>query len=273
MDTMFWLRPPVSSGRFYPREPDRLKSLLDEFCPETKEKTPAIAIMVPHAGYLYSGQIAGDVYKKIKVPEYAIILCPNHTGKGPKISVWSEGAWDTPLGRVAIGEDLAKKLLAGLSLNDGDMSGHTHEHGVEVHVPFLQHVRKDIKIVPIVVGHLRPDQCLKVGENLAKVIEAFGKEKVLLVASSDMSHYIPADVAFIQDGKALVHVKALDPEGLYKTVAENEISMCGVVPTTIVLEAAKRLGAKEAELVSYGNSAGDVGDLADVVGYANAIIR
>lgn len=270
---MFWLRPPIVAGRFYPRERSKLIAFLEETLEFEYEPQSAIGVMVPHAGYIYSGQIAADVYKKIHIPENVIILCPNHTGKGPRISVWSEGAWETPLGRIPIAEEIGKKILQRLSLKDGDMSAHAQEHAVEVHLPFLQYEQRNLKIVPIVLGHLSLEKCQEVGEALASIVEEVGRENCLLVASTDMSHYLPAEVARLLDAQALEQVKKLDPRGLYRTVLEQEISMCGFIPTTAVMEACIRLGAKESHLLSYADSGDVTGDKKAVVGYANAIFH
>lgn len=268
---MFWLRPPVVAGRFYPKEEAKLLGFLEEVCTPAAKKQKALAIMAPHAGYIYSGQVAGDVYRQTEIPENVFILCPNHTGKGPRVSVWSEGAWETPLGRIPVAEDLAKKLMDTLSLKDGDMLAHIYEHAIEVHLPFLQIAQKNLRIIPIVLGHLRLENCIEVGKALATVIEQAGREKCLIVASSDMSHYIPADVAKILDQKALDQVKKLSPVGLFNTVAENGISMCGVIPMTATLEAVTLMGGKKSELISYAHSGDVTGDMKSVVGYANAL--
>lgn len=269
---MFWLRPPVVAGRFYPREKEKLLAFLEDVCPKHKE-VAVPAIMAPHAGFIYSGKTAGDIYQRIQVPEYVFILCPNHTGKGPRISIWSEGAWETPLGRIPVAEDIALKLMRALAVKDGDMLAHIYEHAIEVQLPFLQYKRKDFKIIPVVLGHMSQENCLAIGVKLGKLIQEIGQEKCLVVASSDMSHYVPAEVAKILDTRALEQVKKLDAGALYQTVVKNDISMCGFIPTTVTLETAKGLGATHAELISYTHSGEVTGDSQSVVAYANALIQ
>ncbi len=224
--------------------------------------------MVPHAGYIYSGAIAAQAYARILAPSTAIVLGPNHTGDGPKISVWASGAWTSPLGNIRVDETIAGRLLSALNVR-ADREAHRREHAIEVQVPFLQTLSTDIKIVPVVLGHLSLPECLRVGHVLSQISQAF--PETLLVASTDMSHYVSAEEAKQKDSLALKCVDKLDGTALYETVRQESISMCGFIPTTSVLEAVRSMGTTWAEQVQYGNSGEHSGDFDHVVGYASTL--
>jgi AmmeMemoRadiSam system protein B len=270
------LRHPAVAGRFYPDDAPTLSRSVRGFLSVDRdaERTRASAVLVPHAGYMYSGAIAGATYAAVQVPSRVIVLCPNHTGFGSPRAVWHRGAWRMPFGNVPVDEPLCDALIRHARLTP-DTLAHAREHAVEVHLPFLREAKADVSIAPVVLGGLSYDQCREVGEGIADAIrEAAPGETghVLIVASSDMSHYVTADVARSMDRLALDRVQALDPEGLYFVVRERRISMCGFVPTTVALVAAIGLGAKHARIVEYGNSGETSGDFDHVVGYAGAIV-
>lgn len=267
------IREPAVAGRFYPASPADLNRTLDDLfaqsSPSTSEHSTLLAV-VPHAGYIYSGRIAAATFARTDVPKYVLVLCPNHTGLGHRRALWSRGAWRTPLGKVEIAEELTERLKQHARLDDDELA-HVHEHAIEVELPFLQRIEPEVCIAPICLQQLSVDECLELGQALADGIRAFGK-RVLIVCSTDMSHYIRAERAAELDRLALDRVEALDPSGLYQTVIERRISMCGFVPTTVGLAAARALGAKRAELVQYGNSGETSGDFERVVGYAGALV-
>ncbi len=230
--------------------------------------------MAPHAGYVYSGAIAGATYAKIAVPELAVVICPNHTGLGLRRSLWPDGEWHLPGFSLPVDRDLSDAVRANTAL-DEDRMAHLREHAIEVQLPFLHAMRHDVRIVPICLGNLRWEECREIGEGLAEAIrhvEAEGKQRVLVVASSDMSHYISADEARHLDMHAIERVLELDPEGLYEVVNREDISMCGYIPVSVGLVAARALGAKRSELVRYGNSGEISGDYDQVVGYAGIVV-
>lgn len=269
-----WIRPSAVAGTFYSKDPAALRAQLAEFCAEPDEpRRQAVGILAPHAGYRYSGRIAGEIYRRISIPKLAIVLCPNHTGRGRRVSVWGEGTWVTPLGEVPVDEPVASRLLSFLEETLGDREAHLYEHAVEVQLPFLQHLNPDIRIVPVVLGPLSVEQCTRVGEALAKLVAERATGETLLVASTDMSHYIPEADAAVLDRLALAKVEAIDAQGLYRTCREKDISMCGFIPTTCVLEAVSKLGVKRGEVVAYGNSGDVTGDKTSVVGYAAASLE
>jgi len=266
------IREPAVAGRFYPGDPGRLEHDLARYLgsaatPGARE-ADALAVIAPHAGYMYSGAIAGETYARVRVPERAVVLCPNHTGLGSRRSVWSGGAWRIPGGEIVVDADLARRVRQEAGL-DEDKLAHLREHAIEVHLPFLRAKNPALSMVPICLAQLSLADCRKVGQGLARAIKGHA---VLLVASTDMSHYLSADAAERLDRLAIERIEALDPEGLYRVVSDLEISMCGYIPTTVTLFACRELGARRAALVRYGNSGEASGDFGRVVGYAGVVI-
>ncbi|GAB4230182.1 MAG: AmmeMemoRadiSam system protein B [Deltaproteobacteria bacterium] len=258
---------PAVAGQFYPGTASGLSRAIRALTREADAPEPAIGVVVPHAGYVYSGAVAGEVFSSIVVPRRAVLFCPNHTGIGEEVSVMSRGVWRMPCGEIRIDEELAARLTSASPLLKEDSSAHAREHAIEVQLPFLHRFRPDVKIVPVALGRLSLEECRQLGESAAEAV-AGDAERPLLVASSDMSHYVPDAVARAKDRMAIDRMLALDPEGLYRTVRSERISMCGVLPATVVLFAARRLGATSARLVRYATS-GDVSrDFDQVVGYA-----
>lgn len=272
-DKSSWVREPVVAGRFYPGSPTSLTASLKEFLtPAPSRLIAPLAIFAPHAGYIYSGKIAGDVYKSIEVPDSVILLCPNHTGQGAKMALWGKGRWKTPLGDVPVDETLSAEILkAAPGRVILEKTAHLDEHAIEVHLPFLLTRNPNVSIVPLTLGRLRIDDIEALGKAIATAITA-SQKTVLIVASTDMSHYLPAKVAAEADRPALEKIGAMDPQGLYETVVKNGISMCGFIPTATALMAAKLLGARHAELVTYGHSGERSGDFTSVVAYASGFI-
>ena len=266
------VRPPVVAGQFYPADSQDLIKMLKSLCepiPE-EEKIKAKAIIVPHAGYIYSGKVAGMVYSRIKIPTNIILFGPNHTGYGPEISTYPDGYWLTPLGKIPVNETLAAKLTS-TNFYTPDYTAHIYEHSLEVQLPFLQFLsKKSFKIVPTVFKFLSLETCLLAGDFLANVLK--DEEDYLIVISTDFSHYVPHEVAKQKDALAIEQILNLEPEKLYKVVIENDISMCGVIPVTVVLRALKLLEVKETKLVAYQTSGEINQDFSSVVGYAGIII-
>lgn len=234
----------------------------------TEKSLTALGVLVPHAGYVYSGAVAGATYARVQIPPRVLILGPNHTGLGAHVALWPGGAWKTPLGEVPIDAPLTERL--GRSpLIEEDRLAHLREHSLEVQVPFLQARRPDVAIAALCLGRLDVEQALELGNAVA---EAILESPALIVASSDMSHYVPAELAREKDERALSRLLALDARGLHTTVTRERISMCGFIPATVMLAAAHALGAKRAELVRYAHSGEVTGDDSSVVAYASAIV-
>jgi len=261
-------RNPAVAGMFYPGSKISLEKELDRLIPEKEGgKVSAIAIVSPHAGYIYSGPIAGETIASVEIPRKIILLGPNHTGLGTRASVMSYGEWSLPNGNAPVDSCLAEKLLSGAVLFEHDLLAHLKEHSLEVQLPFLLHERSDISIVPVAFMGLTVEECRIAGLAVAQTIRSAGEE-VLIVASSDMTHYESRSSAKEKDRKAIERILALDPEGLMRVVRENDISMCGVIPVTVMLFAALELGAKNASLVRYGTSGDVSGNYDEVVAYA-----
>jgi hypothetical protein len=256
---------------FYDARPDRLERDVRSHLSSEGVPAAAFGAIVPHAGYVYSGPVAGAVYARMKIPGTAIILCPNHTGRGSPASLEPSDAWRTPLGDVPIDGRLAERLLALVPSLERDSDAHRREHSLEVQLPFLQVLRPDVRFVPICLGEARLALCREVGEALA-TIRREQEEPPLLLASSDMNHYESRATGRRKDDMALARVEAVDPDGLFRVVLTESISMCGFLPTTALLFAARAAGATHARVVARRDSGDETGDTSSVVGYAGVII-
>jgi AmmeMemoRadiSam system protein B len=257
------------AGRFYDGERRALAREVAAWLAPPAGRIRALGVVVPHAGYIYSGAIAGAVYARVEVPQRVIVLGPNHTGLGRPAALWpADGGWRTPLGTVPVSPALTDALAAA-PLVERDRAAHLREHSIEVQVPFLQSSRTDLELAALCLGPLSVAQCEAIGRTVAAAARTHG---ALVVASSDMSHYIPAEEARAKDQLAIDQILALDPEGLHRTVRREDISMCGVIPATVMLFAARELGATRAELVRYGSSGDVTGDHREVVGYAGLMV-
>lgn len=264
-------RDPVVAGVFYPASSKALKAQIDSMVDKASPKEKAKAIVSPHAGYIYSGPVAGAVFSKVNITETVLILGPNHTGAGVRFSLYRQGTWRTPLGEVSIDTALADKIMKRSSFIKADAAAHAHEHSLEVQLPFMQYFKDTFKIVPIVVGQADLDTYKEIGEAIASAIKE-EKRDILIVASSDMTHYEPHETARGKDKVAIDAILSLDEKLLLDEVSKHNISMCGVVPVAIMLIAAKSLGGKGARLIKYQTSGDTSGDYSAVVGYAGIVI-
>jgi AmmeMemoRadiSam system protein B len=267
------IRRPAVAGSFYPADPESLRAAVDSLAEgrTPKDNPRPRALLVPHAGYVYSGRIAARTYLYGALPQRMIVLGPNHTGLGEPIALQAGGAWRTPLGDAPIDAPLAAAILRRLPEARDDEAAHRREHAIEVQLPFLQRWAPALRFVPLCVGTHRLESLLALGRALADAVGEAG-EAVLLVLSSDLSHYLPAAEADRLDTLALERTLAIDPEGLLRVVEEHDITMCGVAPAVAGLEAARRLGATQSVLVARGHSGETTGDDASVVGYAGVAI-
>jgi AmmeMemoRadiSam system protein B len=266
-----FIRPPAVAGRFYPNNPEELLREIRSYTMSTGEKLRALGCVAPHAGYVYSGHIAGAVYGRLQLPKRFIILCPNHTGIGQPLAIMSEGRWQTPLGEVQVDSDLAGALKNECPQLSEDVIAHRAEHALEVQLPFLQALVEDFAFVPIAIGLGRLEVLEELGDALGRVIAA-EQERPLIIASSDMNHYESDAVTRVKDHKAIDRMLALDARGLYDIVRREDISMCGYGPAVAMLTAAKRLGARQAQVIKYGTSGDISGDRDLVVGYAGIAV-
>jgi MEMO1 family protein len=269
---MTTLRAPAVAGRFYPGNAAELRRSVDEFTGKPAGKREAIACIVPHAGYVYSGAIAGEVYRALEIPRRVLLLGPRHFPRGEALAILSEGAWSTPLGDARIDESLAADLKRAFPALREDEVAHSAEHSLEVQLPFLQRLLGEkFEFVPVVLGTDRLETLESLGRAIGKVIAA-QTEPVLIVTSSDMNHYESDAITRVKDRLAIDKILALDPRGLHEVVRAKGISMCGYAPAVTMLVAARELGATRAELIAYATSGDVSGDREWVVGYAGIIV-
>ncbi len=264
------VREPAVAGQFYAAEKKQLEISLDDMIRECPEKIDAIGAVSPHAGYMYSGTVAGQVYGRLSPRDTYVILSPNHTGSGARFALSTE-PWRTPLGETGIDQDFESVLLKKTALLKKDADAHSREHSIEVQLPFIQRISPQAKIVPITVKFSDLSESRELAEAIASALVETGRSAVI-IASSDMTHYETRESAARKDHMAIQRMLDIDPEGLLRTVEKMDISMCGYIPAAIMLLSAKKLGAKKTELVRYTDSGGVTGDTSEVVGYAGIIV-
>ncbi len=264
------VREAAVAGQFYAGDKGSLLKQLEAMIPDRPEKIDAVGAVAPHAGYIYSGAVAGEVYAKIKPKSTYIILSPNHTGYGDRFAALSE-AWQTPLGVVDVDTDLLAAVMRNTDLVTESPDAHIYEHSIEVQLPFIQRTSPEARIVPITVrdGHL--PELREVADTIASAVKETGRDAVI-IASSDMTHYESRKAAKEKDKKAIQKIIDLDPEGLLSVVEGSNISMCGYIPTAIMLMCANKMNAKKGELVKYADSGDVTGDTVQVVGYAGIVV-
>ncbi len=263
------LREAQVSGMFYESDAPALKKHISKYIIKVENKYKAKGIIVPHAGYIYSGKVAGEVFSSIEIPDILIILGPNHTGLGKSISVMTQGIWRTPLGDCRINEPVANEIIRNCKFAQKDTMAHLKEHSIEVELPFIQYLKPSFSFVPICLAESDLDKLSKLGEVIANIIK--GKD-ILLIASTDLTHYEDAKTAERKDKLVLDAIMKLDPEKMVKEIYENDISMCGWMPVFVLLKACKISGAKEGKIIKYANSGEVSGDYEQVVGYGGAVI-
>ena len=274
------VREPAVAGMFYAGTAGELEEQI-EWCyrhklgpgetPRANSRGPRkiVAVIVPHAGYYYSGPVAAHAYRALAdngVFDTAVIIGPNHTGDGHSVSLWIGDGWNTPLGEVEIDKKVAQKLLG--EVIRADETAHTHEHSIEVQLPWLQYLHKKIRIVPVVM--LAQD--LETARSVGKAIARAGDDLVI-IASSDFTHYEPHSVAMEMDSSVIDAIVDLDEERLYERCERLNCTMCGYGPVASAIVAAKEMKAKEAILLKYATSGETTGDFSRVVGYGSIAIR
>jgi len=266
------IRKPAVAGTFYPASRWELERFVSGAMATDQARQKAVAVVSPHAGYVYSGRTAGAVFGRVVVPDTVVVLGPNHRGWGPPCALADHDAWETPLGEIPVDGDFSRRLLSRTSLLEPDAAAFVAEHSLEVQVPFIQHANPDARLVAICLSGPPDDPAYaEIGRALAAAVKESGRD-VLIVASSDMSHYEPRQTAERKDRAALEAIIALDERRLVERVMTLDISMCGFGPVLVAIAAAKLLGATRGELVQYATS-GDVTGDDEVVGYAGVMIR
>ncbi len=263
-------RTPAVAGTFYPGRAEQLRAEVESFLKSESPKQSAFGAVIPHAGYVYSGAVAGEVFSRLEIPPTVLILNPNHTGVGRPFSVWPDGHWTTPLGDVPVDAGLAAELTNTCPPLVADTRAHLREHSGEVMLPFLQVARPDVSVVMVVVDMAPLARLQQLGRDIAKATSGI-QPRPLIIASSDMTHFQSETVARAQDKLAIEEMLKLDEAGLYEVVTERGITMCGVAPTTVAIAAVRELGSAKSELIKYDTSATAGGDASNVVGYAGLI--
>jgi AmmeMemoRadiSam system protein B len=266
-DMAFPARPPAVDGKFYPGDADELRREVQTLLGQTGDEK-LIGVVAPHAGYVYSGKVAGKVFARVHVPDCVVVMGPNHTGRGTAVSLRTGGDWELPVGRMAIDGARCEQLLSTCDLVREDARAHEWEHSVEVELPFLLARNPNAKLVPLVLARLDFDQCQTLGRALANVLP----KDALVVASSDLNHYLTDDETRARDQLAIKPMLALSGQRLHTTVEAEDLSMCGYIPATVMLEYAQARGAQQAELVGYATSAEAFGDKSRCVGYAGIAV-
>ena len=269
-------RQPVVAGKFYEGNPTALRQQVATLLPPASKKRTALAVLCPHAGLMYSGAVAGSVYASVTIPETIILLGPNHTGRGPAISLYAEGTWHIPGADIPIATDCAKRLLSMMPSISPDELAHHGEHSLEVQLPFLHYLRQDIHIVPITLGTTEFQVCKDLGDCLAALLQETAAQNPaqpapLIVATTDFNHYESDSITRKKDQYALDTITRVDPIGLYQAVHNQNISMCGLAPTMTAMHVATANHIERSTLVQYATSGDVSGDYQRVVGYGGFI--
>jgi len=265
------IRKPVVAGRFYTADPSLLAKEVLNLVEQKKEKIDAIGVISPHAGYMYSGGVAGGVLSSIKSKTSYIVLGTNHTGRGKPFGLDRQRTWKTPLGEVGTDDELAGVILKNSKYIEPDRACHDDEHSIEVQIPFLQSLNKNFTFVPISIASADVKTYKDIGIELAKAVKA-SKKDITIIASSDMTHYESRESAKKKDMLAIEKILSLDVDGFLAAIEEYDISMCGFAPTAVMMQASIELGAKRAKLINYKTSGDASGDYSEVVGYAGVVI-
>ena len=266
------IRNPSAAGFYYPASPAEIKSMFARYIDKNASKEEVVGLLMPHAGYPYSGAVAGATISRVKFKDTFIIMGPTHSGMGKPFSVMPEGTWKTPLGEVEVDEELARRIIESSSYAEEDYAAHEDEHAVEVQVPFLQYIKPDVKIVPIILAGASTEIYREIGHAIARAIKELNREAVIL-ASGDMTHREPQESARKKDMAAVEAMLALDEDELTRRYRNLRISMCAHGPVVTLIAAAKELGVTGAELVKYQTSGDTTGDYEAVVGYAGVIFK
>lgn len=266
------IREPIVDGRFYPGQTKDLEDIIESFDPKSSLKISAKGIILPHAGFVYSGRVAVATVSKVLAKKKIIILGPNHTGEGALFSLWEKGAWKISGKEIKIAEKLASTILSKGKSISADTEAHINEHSIEVELPILNYFFNDFEFVPIACQKASLAEYQKVAEQIFKALDGF-REDFLLIASTDLTHYEPETTARKKDRRAIEAIVNLDEKELLKRIAEENITLCGEAPLAILIACLKKLGAKKSHVALYQTSGEFSGDTTSVVGYAGIIIQ
>ena len=271
------VRPAAVAGSWYPGNREKLAAAVDtQVAAAAHVDAPPCprALVAPHAGLLYSGPVAAHAYRLARKCPYAavVLVGPSHFVTFRGVAIWPRGAWESPLGDVTIAEHLARDIAAQSRVVVEHPTAHGREHSLEMQLPFLARVLPGIPIVPLVMGYQNRATAFALGDSLAGALKAHGAGDVLLVASSDLSHYESADTASALDAVVLKCVQGLDAEALMDALEREPRHACGGGPMVSVIRAASLLGCTQARVLAYADSGDVSGDKASVVGYMAAAI-
>jgi len=279
------VRRPAVAGSFYPSDREELKRMMKSLFksigfddipkPNLDGERRITALISPHAGYVYSGRTAAAGYAALAsdgIPETFVILGPNHTGLGAAFSASSARYWETPLGLVEIDRQLTDAIRSEFEELTYDDLAHMSEHSIEVQIPFLQLIYDEVKVVPITMSVQNLEESVRLGRAIALAAEKT-KRDVVIIASSDMSHYLPEEEARRRDMAALEAILDMDVHSLFRTLFELDVSMCGPGPASVAITFSKLMGVEKGELIRYSTSAEASGDRSFVVGYASVVFR
>ena len=265
------IRKPIVAGQFYSSDSKDLKNEIKRLKPKDTAKISAKGIIMPHAGYICSGKVAAATVARIIPKNHIIILGPNHTGRGKDFSIFAEGKWETPLGSVEIDDTLAKSIINSGDIIEIDYLAHAREHSIEVELPILQYFFKDFRVVPITCAASTIKTYREVAGQIFKAIKN-NKDEILLIASTDMTHYENDSAVRRKDRLAIESIIRLESEELLKNITKENISMCGAPSVIILMECCRLMQAHKAEIVLYSTSGEVSGDDSSVVGYLGAVI-
>jgi AmmeMemoRadiSam system protein B len=278
------IRKPAVAGLFYELDPDSLRKQI-EWCfqnqlgpgsiPKIGNKRNIKGVIAPHAGYVYSGPVAAHSYYEIAedgFPETFVILCPNHTGMGSGISTMNHGSWQTPLGYTSIDDEFADLMVQNSGIIDVNPAAHLKEHSAEVQLPFLQYLNPDFQFVPVTMWMQDMETSAEIGVSIQKTARELGRD-VIVIASTDFTHYQPQKVAETQDMQVIDAIKAMDENLMMERVEQLNVSMCGYGPVAATIVATKKMGATTCEFKKYATSGDATGDTGSVVAYASAVFK
>lgn len=266
------IRKPVVSGQFYPDGKEVLEKFIKEITPKEASRISAKAIILPHAGYIYSGRVAAATISKVLAKKRIIILGNNHAGLGAEFGLWKKGSWMTPLGPIDIDEALAESILSKGKRIVADTDSHISEHSIEVQLPILKYFFGDFKFVPIACSMTKLEWYRQAAGQICSAIKA-AKNDILFVATTDLTHYEPDQTARAKDRTAIEAMINLDEQDLIKKVSSKNITMCGLAPVVTLILCMKQLGARKSQVSLYQTSADQSGDFSSVVGYVGMIIN
>lgn len=268
------VRRPVIAGSWYPGKPETLKRDIGRYLKDAGAEdisSKPVAIVTPHAGYVYSGPVAAYAYKAISERDYStvVVISPSHRAYFPFVSVWPKGSYETPLGPIEVDEDLCARLLGSPDIQD-DTRPHSSEHALEIQLPFLQTVLKPFRLCPLIMGR----QDLPLCENLADALHLHIKDpdNTLIVASSDLSHFHSSSMAEKMDRSVAELINAFDVPGLSAALESSSSEACGGGPIMVALLYGKLLGRNSARVLRYAHSGHITGDNSSVVGYLAAVV-